>query len=62
MINTSNYQIIVYDCIMRKTVNKHILYNVTEEQANKNLQKAREYFTFVTGHFCDGSIKEIKNK
>ena len=55
-----NYQIEIYDCVIRKTVNKHVLRNATEEQAKENCQKAREYFTWLYGHFCDGSIKEIK--
>ena len=55
-----NYEVKIIDCVTRRIVNKHNLYNVTEEQANENLQKSREYFTFATGHFCDGTIKEIK--
>ena len=56
---TMDYQIIIYDCIMRKVINKHTLYNSTEEQAQENLQKSREYFTWTTGHYCDGRIKPI---
>lgn len=54
-----NYQIIIYDCILRKIINKHILHNATEEQAQENCLKSREYFTYITGHFCDGKIKKV---
>jgi hypothetical protein len=33
-----NYQVIIYDCILKKTINKHTLYNATEEQAQELLK------------------------
>lgn len=56
----SNYKITVIDCITRKTIYKRVLSNVTEEKAVAFLDKAREVFTWKTGHYCDGNIREIK--
>ena len=55
----SNYQIIIVDCITRKTLFKCILSNVTAEQAQMYLQSSREKYTWKTGHYCDGTVKTI---
>ena len=59
-MDTKNYQITIFNGLTGKIVNRHNMYNVTMEQAEKNAQKSREYFTWTTGTYCDAKIIEIK--
>ena len=59
-METCNYEIIIIDGVLRKTINKHRISNTTKEHATNNAEKSRKYFTYVTGHYCEYIMKELK--
>lgn len=58
-MKTGNYLIVFFNGLTGKIINKHKMFNSTEEQAEENLQKSRAWFTYTQGVFCDGYIKKI---
>lgn len=57
-METKNYEIIIVNGLTGKIVNKHVLHDVTREQAEENAYKSRAWFTYTTETYCEAIIRE----